>query len=68
MKKTEESMAMEEVREWKRQCNEEVADLPDEEAFVRMVEIAVRDSAEMEGKIAELKAAGARLTFKAPAA
>jgi len=47
MKALKESKAMEEVRAWKQACNDEVADLSDDEALAKMIELAISDAREV---------------------
>lgn len=58
-----ESEAMREVRTWKRQRNEEVADLPPGEAIRRMMELADDRSAPLIARMKELQRAGAKLAL-----
>jgi len=60
-----ESEAMREVRELKRLCDDEVADLPAAEAVRRSMELAGERSRRMIARMNELKAAGVRIEFKA---
>ncbi len=60
-----ESDAMREVREWKRQRNEEVANLPPAEAIRRMMDLAAERSGPLIARMTELQRAGARLELPA---